>query len=281
VNVPGAKQPANLASIQVNLNSGNALLGWAVFRDGQFDSYTPDGQEAAVNPATGEFDTTTSMRLATFNNLDFNFPGLGFQSDDISIPALDDLFSAVAVAHGGNDNVVLPTYAQYKPTIPLAGDNEQNLTGAAALATIERVFDPVTNSFRLYKMTSDFLLIASLDADVGGENMGDVYIQIRSPTIVTSHTEAIAVTYAGDANFDETVNIFDIGDISDNWMGDGAIVEGDVNGDGTVDIFDVGMVSDHWMEVQGMGAQAVPEPSSFVLAGLGLVAVLFVRRRRK
>jgi hypothetical protein len=64
-------------------------------------------------------------------------------------------------------------------------------------------------------------------------------------------------------------------------MDDGAIVEGDVNGDGTVDIFDVGMVSDHWMEVQGMGAQAVPEPSSFVLAGLGLVAVLFVRRRRK
>jgi hypothetical protein len=66
--------------------------------------------------------------------------------------------------------------------------------------------------------------------------------------------------------------------ISDNWQDTGVIVPGDVNGDGQVDIFDVGMASDFW---SGAGASAVPEPSSFVLAGLGLVAVLFVRRRRK
>jgi hypothetical protein len=45
---------------------------------------------------------------------------------------------------------------------------------------------------------------------------------------------------------------------------------GDVNDDGTVDIFDVGMISDNWMDSVGGGAAAVPEPSAWLLATIGL-----------
>jgi hypothetical protein len=82
----------------------------------------------------------------------------------------------------------------------------------------------------------------------------------------------------GDINLDGTVDIFDVGEVSDYWMTAGP--QGDVNGDGSVDIFDVGMISDHWMQSIGGGSPTqVPEPSTLVQAAMG--AMLLISRLRR
>ncbi len=77
----------------------------------------------------------------------------------------------------------------------------------------------------------------------------------------------------GDANRDNTVDIFDVNLVSAHW-GEGG-PQGDVNFDGTVDIFDVNLISANWGHAIGgganLGASAVPEPAA---GGLALVGVL-------
>ena len=94
----------------------------------------------------------------------------------------------------------------------------------------------------------------------------------------------------GDANFDGTVNIFDINLISANWSGStvvGNLTPGDANGDGVVNIFDINLVSSNWGDNGGGGAglgaaAVVPEPAGAVLAALGaVVGLLAVTRRRR
>ena len=82
----------------------------------------------------------------------------------------------------------------------------------------------------------------------------------------------------GDANGDNTVNIFDINLVSSNWSTAGPT--GDANHDGTVNIFDINLISANWGHGNG-GATAVPEPSTLVTAGLAALALLGVNRRRR
>jgi hypothetical protein len=87
------------------------------------------------------------------------------------------------------------------------------------------------------------------------------------------------VVLAGDANGDDDVDIFDVGEISDNWDTVGPV--GDVNFDGSVDIFDIGVVSDHWMNSAGTAAVAAPEPASISLVVAGSAMLALVCQRRK
>ena len=82
----------------------------------------------------------------------------------------------------------------------------------------------------------------------------------------------------GDANHDRTVNIFDINFVSSNWNTAGP--DGDANGDGTVNIFDINLISSNWSPPQPGGSTAVPEPSTWLLLGMGLIGLLAVGRRR-
>jgi hypothetical protein len=75
---------------------------------------------------------------------------------------------------------------------------------------------------------------------------------------------------AGDVNYDNIVNIFDINLVSAKWNTAGP--PGDANHDGIVNIFDINLISANWNAMGGAGAAtAVPEPSS---AGLALLAVV-------
>jgi hypothetical protein len=80
----------------------------------------------------------------------------------------------------------------------------------------------------------------------------------------------------GDTNDDGKVDLTDLNNVRNNF---GGTTGGDTNGDGLVDLVDLNNVRNNFGAVAG--ANAVPEPSSFALLGLGLGGLAWKLRRRK
>lgn len=106
-------------------------------------------------------------------------------------------------------------------------------------------------------------------------------------SVVYGDTELTLDELDGDSNHDGVVNIFDINLVSSNWNPTGpvdAFSPGNVNHDGVVNIFDINMISSNWNTTTTNGTaaavQPVPEPSTLVIALLGLAGILAYRRPR-
>ncbi len=115
----------------------------------------------------------------------------------------------------------------------------------------------------------------ALDATTNGYN------------VVYDANQIILDELDGDANHDGLVNIFDINLVSANWNPAGpvaAFAPGNINHDTVVDIFDINQISANWAHVATNGgpahAQAVPEPSSLVIALAGVLGLVGLRRLR-
>lgn len=84
----------------------------------------------------------------------------------------------------------------------------------------------------------------------------------------------------GDVNMDGKVDLWDFGILKLNSGKPGTWEDGDLNGDGMVDMADFGLLKDSFGE-RAVHAQPspTPEPSTAVLAGLALAALLMMRGR--
>jgi hypothetical protein len=84
-------------------------------------------------------------------------------------------------------------------------------------------------------------------------------------------------------NNDGIVNSQDLALISSNWLQTGPNATGDLNGDGIVNAQDLALVSSNWLGVPAnpstQSANAVPEPSTLILAAIGGLALLAVAKR--
>ncbi|MHB1037533.1 MAG: PEP-CTERM sorting domain-containing protein [Pirellulales bacterium] len=91
--------------------------------------------------------------------------------------------------------------------------------------------------------------------------------------------QALGLPEAGDADMNGRVDIFDVAVLQTKYgMTSGATwSDGDFDGNGTVDIFDVAAMQVNYGHGVASSPSPVPEPSSLVLAAMGVACLLSVR----
>jgi len=133
----------------------------------------------------------------------------------------------------------------------------------------------------------DLLTSGWLDALFGGPDgfLSQVHFDFRDSAnlkgtmLLDINPSLNVLSYEGDVNGDDVVDIFDLNLISAHWGDTGGA--SDANGDGIVDIFDVNVVSSDWTHTQGSVATLVPEPTGLMLVVLALATVAAVAAFRR
>jgi hypothetical protein len=100
--------------------------------------------------------------------------------------------------------------------------------------------------------------------------------EVRLGTVEYGEIPVIEPTPPADFNGDGEVNLIDFNTLKDNFgLMPATKAQGDANGDGNIDLVDFNILKDSFG--QG-GSASVPEPSSLLLAALGLLAIPAARR---
>jgi len=184
-----------------------------------------------------------------------------------------------------NSEVVTPEVAP-GPSAPNRGLLNANLQGGTPVdpggqaGTTNFLWGTVTFKGTGFGTTAVSLATSGLGITTGQgvDNAPDITNDLTSQ--FTLGSASVRVALLGDANLDGTVDLGDINKVLGNWQAVNATwpVNGDVNQDGTVDLGDINTVLGNWQAIGGGSISVVPEPTGFVLAGLG-ACVFFVRRR--
>ncbi len=112
---------------------------------------------------------------------------------------------------------------------------------------------------------------------------------VEATTMIVA-TPPVPPALPGDVNLDGVVNGLDISLIASNWLAHGTDEPGDANHDGVVNGLDISLVASNWLKSNlstgaaldsAVPATAVPEPSSFMLAGTALAMLGLAARRHR
>ncbi len=218
--------------------------------DGSLDVYVADVQPSQANIAAYE---------------------LGL---DITPKGVDAVFSGASATSGA-----------HPPIIPGLGPTVIGTPGNQ-LTVVE--FSPVTLSDNVGLVRARFRLAP------GAKGTFDVDLNPALTNLANQLGQAIPVDeliggqitvgnfLRGDVNMDGKVDLWDFGILKLNNGQPGTWEDGDLNGDGMVDMADFGLLKDSFGE-SAVHAQPspTPEPSTAVLAGLALAALLATRGRRR
>jgi hypothetical protein len=293
----------NLTNAQtVVQNSGDLLPNPVQFTSPPSNYGTPIQQSIAGNlvPTGGYANNNTdggkvsiSTSYGTFSN------GTGDKDPITNLHAA----APMPVDAGGNFNAqTLAITGQFNINLAL----NLNTTGGQGAFSLNEVgtASPSDNTNPMGIITrgagGTYVMHVPLPAFNDSGSFGALYYNIN----LSYNLTATANIAAGDANFDGVVNAQDLALVSSGWLTTNAakLGTGDVNGDGIVNAQDLALVSSNWLKttptvpasvmapIAGGGTpgdiggpsainQSVPEPSTWLLLGLGSVTLLWKRRR--
>jgi uncharacterized repeat protein (TIGR03803 family) len=246
--VPAETQSSPLgvgANGQVSLNGGSTIAGGS---DITLPNVNGAGTFSSTYQSEGSQAALQTALGAAYNGMNFGLAGTD------------------------SNGVVLPNSAVQFWDLNFTG----TFTGDA---TVTLHYDPTltgnapTSEFQIWHYTG------------GGWN--PVANEVVNPILdtITFTTDSFSPFLLGfingpDANHDGIVNGQDISLVASHWLQSGSGIAGDANGDGVVNGQDIALIASNWLQsFGGGGGSAVPEPSTLVLAALGL-ALLAWRRRR-
>jgi hypothetical protein len=173
------------------------------------------------------------------------------------------------------------------PAVVLAGTDRglYYVAPSPPLNTWYRAVVPLTASkWKLNSWTGP----AATDGDMQAvlANLQGLYINAEWHTGEdAAYLDNVHMAYEpGDADTNDRVDIFDVAIVQTKYgtTSGAAWADGDFDGNGTVDIFDVALMQVNYGYGVASSPSPVPEPSTLVLAGLGVLgmAVGWGRRRR-
>jgi len=201
-------------------------------------------------------------------------PGVASFGGDVTFSPLARLVSELSAGDPGSDYDQLAVAGH----VELAGELQLQLLGgySPSLGDLFTLIDAAT-------VTGTF-------DSIDGIPLGIVDGFEAGLAVVYSPTDLIArVSILGDANFDDQVNVVDLGILASAWQGAGDWSDADFNGDGLVNVADLGAIASNWQAGVSGSAMTftdawaavqtdVPEPASLAMLALGGLAML--RRRR-
>lgn len=248
-------------------------------------------------PAAGAFNLGNVFASNGVADVQFNYSlpsGIAIAGDVVYVGGLELRVTTLLGAGGAVTGTRVQLLNPESVGIDIDGYVIQSASGALNPAALNGLTEQLGGTWGEIALSATAitelnLLGSSVLGDDSSLNLGAIFTAGGAEDLLFTFNLAATgeqleglVTYLtqllGDANGDNTIDIFDVATISNQWGTSGP--EGDVNGDGTVDIFDVAVVSNNWGNTLPNNASAVPEPATWSLAAIGLALGLIAARRK-
>ena len=280
-----ANHPANYVSFYDTLRFANWLNNGQSNGDTETGAYTLSG--GTPTPSNG--DSITRNAGAT-----------------IFLPSENEWYKAAFYDSVTSLYFRYPTSSSTAPaaSVPTAATNSANYNNAVGNVTNVGAYSGTTSPYHAFDMGGNVYqwneaLITNVDGTFrglrGGSFAGDsnsmlsAFRDYDDPSGDLNRGIGFRVASIpgsplfADVNHDHVVNGLDISLVSSHWLASGVGIAGDGNGDGVVNGLDIALVASFWLQTYGGAGgstAAVPEPSTIVLAALGILALVAHNRCR-